>query len=65
SCTHAVLSGQARKVLGASPLKEVIITDTIPQTDLPACMKILSVANLLGEAIKCIHLETSVSSLFL
>ncbi len=65
SCTHAVFSGQAKQLIASSPLKELVVTDTIPHTELPPCVTVLSVAELLGEAIKCIHLETSVSSLFL
>jgi ribose-phosphate pyrophosphokinase len=49
----------------SSSLKELVITDTIPQPELPARVKVLSVAELLGEAIKRIHLGTSVSSLFI
>ncbi|MCM8769839.1 MAG: ribose-phosphate pyrophosphokinase [Candidatus Omnitrophica bacterium] len=65
SCTHAVFSGQAKKLLAESAIKELVITDTIPQVNLPPCVKVLSVSALLGETIKRIHLETSVSSLFL
>ncbi len=65
SCTHAVFSGGALQKIQASSLKELIITDTIPQPELPARVRVLSVAELLGEAIQRIHLETSVSSLFI
>jgi ribose-phosphate pyrophosphokinase len=66
--THAVFSGQAIKRLEDSPLREVIVTDTIPlRDDGKACKKIkqLSVARLLGEAIKRIHHGDSISSLFI
>ncbi len=66
--THGVLSGQAMKRIDDSPIKELIITDTISQknrTDISKKIKILSVANLLGEAINRIHDEDSVSSLFI
>jgi ribose-phosphate pyrophosphokinase len=66
--THAVLSGPAIKRLEESPLVEVIVTDTIAlRDDAKACKKIkqLSVARLLGEAIKRIHHGDSISSLFI
>ena len=65
TCTHPVFAGDAVERLNKSPLKEVIVTDTIPHTNLPSKIKILTVSALLGEAIKRIHLETSVSSLFI
>jgi len=66
SCTHAVLSGQALERLERSDIEEVVVTNTIPLRDEQTCKKItvLSVAPLLGEAIRRIHTETSVSSLF-
>jgi ribose-phosphate pyrophosphokinase len=67
TCTHAVLSGPALKLLNESVLDEVIVTNTIPMTDkVKQCkkIKVLSVASLLGEAIRRIHNEESVSSLF-
>jgi len=68
ACTHPVLSGSAIDRLNGSVIDEVIVTNTIPLNgkDL-SCKKIttLSVAPLLGEAIRNTHNETSVSSLFL
>lgn len=67
ACTHAVLSGPAIDRINASELEEVIVTNTIPMdSKQERCKKltVLSVAPLLGEAIKRIHEETSVSSLF-
>jgi len=67
ACTHAVLSGPAIERINASELEEVIVTNTIPMdSKLGQCKKltVLSVAKLLGEAIRRIHEETSVSSLF-
>jgi ribose-phosphate pyrophosphokinase len=65
---HGVLSGPAMERLEASPLEQVIITNTIPlQAERSKCckkIKQLSVARLLGQAIRSIHEETSVSSLF-
>jgi ribose-phosphate pyrophosphokinase len=64
---HGVLSGPAIKRIEDSPIDTMIVTNTIPQSKATeACGKIivLSVARLLGQAIKSIHEETSVSSLF-
>jgi ribose-phosphate pyrophosphokinase len=66
--THGVLSGEAMGKIGNSPIKELIITDTINPKNrqgLSSKIKILSVANILGEAVKRIHDEDSVSSLFI
>lgn len=66
-CTHAVLSGEAIQRLEASDLCELIVTDTIPlRPEARSCAKIrrLSVADLLGEAVRRIHYEESISSLF-
>ncbi len=63
--THGVFSKDAREKLEKSVLKEVIVTNTIPQKDGKySKIKMLSIASLLGEAIKRIHNESSVSSLF-
>jgi ribose-phosphate pyrophosphokinase len=64
---HGVLSGPAIERLEKAPIDKVIITNTIPLTaERAKCQKIvvLSVARLLGQAIRSIHEETSVSSLF-
>src|SRR6187551_343518 len=64
---HGVLSGPAIERIEKSPIDTMIVTNTIPQSKASeACGKIvvLSVARLLGQAIKSIHEETSVSSLF-
>lgn len=69
--THAVLSGKAVANINSSYLKKVIITNTIPlcETSKPlqdgGKIQILSVGKLLASAIKSIHDETSVSSLFI
>lgn len=67
ACTHAVLSGSAIERLEKSPIKEVVVTDTIPLKTAkpPSKLKTLPVAPLLAEAIQSIHDETSVSSLFI
>jgi ribose-phosphate pyrophosphokinase len=64
---HGVLSGPAIERIEKSPIDQMIVTNTIPLTgDKAKCekIKVLSVARLLGQAIKSIHEETSVSSLF-
>src|SRR5262249_30771860 len=64
---HGVLSGPAIERIQRSPIDKLIVTNTIPLSPAAAaCDKIvvLSVARLLGQAIKSIHEETSVSSLF-
>ena len=67
ACTHAVLSGSALDRLQASCISQVVITNTIPLRGKErVCPKLLqlSVAPLLGEAIRRIHEDESVSSLF-
>jgi len=64
---HGVLSGPAIDRIEKSPLDQLIVTNTIPLSEAAKrCKKIvvLSVARLLGQAIRNIHEETSVSSLF-
>lgn len=66
-CTHGVLSGPAIQRLNESPIDQIVVTNTVPLNGKEqGCPKIktLSVAPLLGEAIKRIHIEESVSSLF-
>jgi len=65
-CTHGVLSGKSVENLDKSPIEKIYITDTVDQSqkNLPDKFEILSVAELLGEAILRIHAERSVSSLF-
>jgi ribose-phosphate pyrophosphokinase len=67
-CTHAVLSNPAVDRIMASPIEQLITTDTIPpRPEVQACpkIKVLSVARLLGEAVKRIHHGDSISSLFI
>ena len=63
---HPVLSGSARERIARSPLKELIVTNTIPipKTHRHPKLAVLSVAPLLAEAIRRIHYEQSISSLF-
>jgi ribose-phosphate pyrophosphokinase len=67
-CTHPVLSGPAVQRINESCLEQVVVTNSIPLSPQGAQSKriqVLSVAELLGKAIKSIHEETSVSSLFI
>lgn len=65
--THPVLSGDAVARIAASPLTELIVTDTVPLSPAArACPRIhvRSIAPLLAEAIKRIHHQDSISALF-
>jgi ribose-phosphate pyrophosphokinase len=64
--THAVLSGPAIARLRESSIDELIVTDTIPlrADNRLAKIRVLTVASLLGEAIRRTHEEASISSLF-
>jgi ribose-phosphate pyrophosphokinase len=64
--THALLSGSARQRLEASPLAELVVTNTIqiPEERKFDRLTVLSVAELLARAIEYIHSNESVSQLF-
>jgi ribose-phosphate pyrophosphokinase len=64
--THPVFSGPAIKRIAASPVKEVVVADTIPVNDDKKLKKItvLSIASLIGEAIHRIHTGLSVGAMF-
>ncbi len=65
--THPVLSGKALERIQNSSIKSVIVSDTIPlreEAQRIEKIKVLSVANLLGEAIRRTHTDESISSLF-
>jgi len=67
ACSHGVFSGAAVERIRDSKLREVICTDTIPLSDEMSKIskvKYLSVANVLAEAIRRIHMHESVSTLF-
>jgi ribose-phosphate pyrophosphokinase len=68
ACTHAVLSGPAIERLQRSEIQELVVTDTISIGEASRdCSKVrvLSVAALIGEAIRRTHNEESISSLFI
>jgi ribose-phosphate pyrophosphokinase len=66
SSSHAVLSGKAMEKIDESPLSRLIVTDSIPLGNRRASEKIvvLSIADLMAKAIRNIHDEASVTSLF-
>ena len=65
-CTHPVFSGQAVQRIANSPVKEVVVTDTIPVNGDKKLGKItvLSMASLIGEAIHRIHTGLSIGAMF-
>ncbi len=64
--THAVLSGDAAARLEAAPLEEVVVTDSIPLPPEKSCPKIrlLSLAPIMAEAVRRVHANVSVSTIF-
>ena len=67
-CTHPVLSGDAIKNLNGSVLDELVVTNTIPlSAEAQSCDRIrqLSVAEMLAETIRRIHMEESVSEMYI
>ena len=65
-CTHPIFSGPAIERISASPVKEVVVTDTVPVPEQKRIDKItvIPIAPLLGEAIKRIHTGQSVGAMF-
>ena len=65
-CTHPIFSGPAIQRMAASPVKEVVVTDTVPVNGDRKLDKItvLSMASLIGEAIRRIHTGQSVGAMF-
>ena len=68
AAAHAVLCDPAPTVLADSPIKQVVVTDSIPLSDkarsLGDRLNVLTVSELLGEAVRRIHMNLSVSALF-
>ena len=64
--THPVLSGEAVEQIEAAPIKEVVVTDTIPlpESKRRPKLRVLSMAPILAEAIRRVHGNISVSTLF-
>ena len=65
-CTHPIFSGPAVQRIAASPVKEVVVTDTVPTNNEKKLDKItvLPLAALLGEAIHRIHTGLSIGAMF-
>ena len=65
-CTHPIFSGQATQRIASCPVKEVVVTDTVPVTGEKRLDKItvLPMAPLLGEAIHRIHTGLSIGAMF-
>jgi ribose-phosphate pyrophosphokinase len=64
-CTHGVLSGKAYDNINNSVLEELVVTDTIPLKQESPKIKVLTVSNLFAKAIRKIHDNESISSLFI
>jgi len=65
-CTHAVLSGRALEKIDKSPIKKMIVSDTIDLSakELPDKIEVVSSAELFAQAIERIHKEATISELF-
>ncbi len=65
ACTHGLLSGDAVERLAASPIKKLIMTDTIPlPPGADGKIAVVSVSELVADAIQRIHSESSISEIF-
>ncbi len=66
-CTHPLFSGQALARLDSSPIREIVVSNTIPFDRFQECpkVKVMDMSGLLADAIRRIHLEETVSKLFL
>ncbi|HEY3401851.1 MAG TPA: ribose-phosphate pyrophosphokinase [Ohtaekwangia sp.] len=64
-CTHPVLSGKAYENIENSVLEEIVVSDTIPLNAKSSKIKVLSVSDLYAKAIRKIHDNESISSLFI
>jgi ribose-phosphate pyrophosphokinase len=64
-CTHPVLSGKAYENIENSVLEELVVSDTIPLKQTSNKIKVLTVSNLYAKAIRKIHDNESISSLFI
>jgi ribose-phosphate pyrophosphokinase len=65
-CTHPIFSGPAVQRIADSQVKEVVVTDTVPQKNgkIKDKIRVLSIASLLGEAIRRIHTGQSIGAMF-
>jgi len=69
AAAHGVLCGPAVERLSAAPIKEIVVTDSIPMNAKAQALgdhiKVLTVSELLGESVRRIHSNQSISSLFM
>lgn len=64
-CTHPVLSGKAYENIEGSVLEELVVTDTIPLKKDSSKIKVITMSDLFAKAIRKIHDNESISSLFI
>jgi len=66
ACTHAILSGEAIKRINKAPIREMIVTDTVPYREQSGIknLRVLSVGPIIAQAVRMIHDERSISTLF-
>ena len=64
-CTHALLSGNAIERIEASPMEELIVTDSIPHDSLPKKIHVLSCDKLFADVMRSVHEHASISKKFL
>lgn len=64
-CTHPVLSGNAYENIENSVLEEIVVSDTIPLKSTSSKIRVLTVSDLYAKAIRKIHDNESISSLFI
>ena len=64
-CTHALLSGNAIERIEASPMEELIVTDSIPHNSLPKKIHVLSCDKLFADVMRSVHEHASISNKFL
>ncbi len=64
ACTHPVFSGNAMERLEASPLRKLIVSDTVPLKRVSEKIEVKSVARLFAEAIRRTYQNESISTLF-
>ena len=64
-CTHGVLSGPAHERIAISALEELVITDTIPQTQENPKIRVISVAEMFAQVMKNVHHHESISGHFI
>ena len=64
-CTHGILSGPAHERIANSALEELVITDTIPQTQINPKIRVISVAEMFAQVMKNVHHYESISGHFI